>query len=114
MCVVLRMPTTLDKLITTVAPCVFAYGVGRKVFLLKDATVDERQENTKTGYIEYNKVPLLHTQKAVIVALGGLTTMALFPFYIYEDVKRCERYIRGIPNKRASNSYVGMIDHIVS
>lgn len=94
------MSNQLDKVLRKVAPYMVAYGVARKMVLLKDATIDQRQENPETGRFEYKQVPLLYTQKACLTAMGGLLAIPLFPFYVYEDVKRCERLIRGIPDKQ--------------
>jgi hypothetical protein len=102
----------LDKLVLKFAPYMVAYGVGRKMLLLRGATIDERQENAETGRIEYNKVPLLYTQKLVVVALSGLTVLPFFPYYVYDDIKRCERYVRGIPDKKAPSFHTMLVDHV--
>lgn len=105
------MSNTLDKLLWKIVPYAMTYCAGRKMFLLNDATVVERQKNPDTGCIEYNNVQLLWTQKAAISALSGVCA-PLLPYYMYEDVKRCERYIRGIPDKRVSPWDSQIVDYI--
>ena len=106
------MTTPLEKFILKVAPFVVAYGVGRKLLLLNGATIEQRQENPETGRVEYKPVPLLHTQKAMIATLSGVTATGLFPYYMYEDIKRCERCIRGIPEGKPWFPRTHIIDYV--
>ena len=70
----------------------FGYGVMRKVPQLSDASMEYRIRDT-----EHVQVPLLPMQKAVIACMAGCMSIWMFPYYIYEDVKRTEHLLRGIP-----------------
>lgn len=70
----------------------FAYGAFRTAFYTWDKTTCEYDE-------KFNKVerPLLHTEILGLSVANGLTSAALFPIFLFQDVCNMERYARGIP-----------------
>jgi len=78
-------------------PYLFAtvgYGVIRKAWQLRDATVSSR--DIVTG--DRVHVPLLLTDKLVITAVSGVAAPYLWPLYVLSDVRRAE-----IANRNSGN-----------
>lgn len=68
------------------------YGFCRKVIKLKDATVEKYDIDTRT----YKKMPMLTTDKMLVVTLGTLPAMYGWPMYLYNDIRLLECVMKGL------------------
>lgn len=58
------------------------YGGVRKALIVKDAEIQDRITN--------RKVPVLYSQKVLLVGLGALSSIYLWPFYTCIDIAKLE------------------------
>jgi hypothetical protein len=99
---------TLRKLI----PYVMAYGAARQIPNICTGTISQRYYNEETKYHQYKDVPLLYTQGIALMGLSSITALAFFPFMLYADVKKTERYMRGIPTPERFSSFL-LVDYLI-
>ena len=73
-----------------------AYGFVRKLVNLHDAhTVVTSYDNETRERVD-EKVPLLVSEKCMVLSLSMFVSPVLFPFYAMDDIKNFEVYIRNL------------------
>ena len=72
----------------------FLYGAIRKPFVLKDAKVGDYKINN--GKREEFERDMLVTEKAVLTVCGGFLGQYTWPIYLYLDLMKIEKKVRGI------------------
>lgn len=65
------------------------YGALHKVSIMKDAKIYDTVSYDRT-------YPILTTQKALVVGAGALSSIYLWPLYLFVDVMRLEVHSRGL------------------
>lgn len=71
-----------------------AYGFVRKLFRVYDAQVNKLTADKEKGSLVYKPRPLLYVEKGAVVLSSTLLTPALFPLYVYHDLKSIEKTVR--------------------
>jgi hypothetical protein len=67
-----------------------SYGLGRMIPILYDAKV---QTYDKNG--DKIQVPILLTTKVAIASMSTISSIYLWPLYLYNDISKLEIYSRG-------------------
>lgn len=67
-----------------------AYGFGRKLPILYDATTETYDKDGKKV-----RVPMLLTTKVIVAGISTLSSLYVWPFYLHNDLSRLEVYARG-------------------
>jgi hypothetical protein len=85
------------------------YGSTRKTFHVWDAQVSNFYNYEAKDQI-YR--PLLWTEKTALIGIAGISSIYLWPFYLYNDVFTLESHFRKIPltRHRKPNYYLHSMD----
>jgi hypothetical protein len=89
MCVSVYKAATKD-LLATYALLTMAYGFGRKMPILYDATTETYNQDGKRV-----RVPMLLTTKVLVTGASTLASIYIWPFYLHNDLSRIEMYTKG-------------------
>lgn len=89
------------------------YGFVRGIPKLKDAKTGMYVYDKEKNKTEYTEMNLLYTQKAAGMVLSAGMSVYLLPFFVYQDIKDIEMYIRGIKNEHPYRNH-SILDCIMS
>ena len=81
-----------------------AYGVLRKTFQVYDGYTEDSTWDDKTRKIVKEKIPLLVTDKMMVVATTAFISPGMFPIYFLSDLRQLEIKARGLDKERHSSS----------
>jgi ABC-type uncharacterized transport system substrate-binding protein len=65
----------------------FSYGLVRKSIQMNNATITTYSDNRKKN------VPLLYTDKALLIGWGALASVYLWPVFLWKDLGKIELYL---------------------
>ena len=66
------------------------YGSTRKIMQLKSATIKKYNKNLDID--EY--IPILIVDKIIIISLSAFFSLLIWPFYIYQDLRKLELILK--------------------
>ena len=85
-----------------------AYSAVSRVVAVKDATTERKNPDTD----RYETRPMLYRNKTLVVLLGTLVGVELWPAYFYRDIGKIELYLRGEKPEKPSK-FATCIDYIL-
>jgi hypothetical protein len=77
-------------------PAAIAVGVVRKCVVLSGACYESSNYDCDLKEVITTKTPLLVTDKAAIIAIGGVASVLYFPYYLLKDLRGFEMDLRGM------------------
>ena len=97
--------TKMDKIVKKSFIPLLMYGFARKTIQMWNASVETLVHDKEQKELVYKQRPLLCVEKGAVILSSTLLTPALFPMYVYKDLKNMEMKIRRIESTEGSTMW---------